>query len=226
MLLVPPASSSLTKPPPAPSPHPPSRPAAGASSGGAFSFGGAGAATGSGSIFSFSAAAGGGGDAAAPAAAAPAAGSLFGATPVSGTPLFGAAQAAPPKVELPAGGTVQTGEEDERTVFSGACGCAGPCEWREEGGRPVPEIVGRLPWRVRQGLTAWLAGTPPYTNPPGEGALFEFDTAKQWRERGRGEMRLNVGPRRGSVSSGATCRLLPELPTGMHTQPAFSSHVR
>lgn len=29
----------------------------------------------------------------------------------------------------------------------------------------------------------------------GEGALFEFDASKQWRERGRGEMRLNVAPR-------------------------------
>ncbi len=31
--------------------------------------------------------------------------------------------------------------------------------------------------------------------PAGEGALFEFDASKQWRERGRGEMRLNVAPR-------------------------------
>lgn len=32
-------------------------------------------------------------------------------------------------------------------------------------------------------------------HPAGEGALFEFDASKQWRERGRGEMRLNVAPR-------------------------------
>lgn len=31
--------------------------------------------------------------------------------------------------------------------------------------------------------------------PAGEGALFEFDAAKQWRERGRGEMRVNVASR-------------------------------
>ncbi|PRW58407.1 nuclear pore complex NUP50A-like isoform X1 [Chlorella sorokiniana] len=127
------------------------------SSGGAFSFGAAPAASSAASIFSFSTAAapafsfGGassaaaGGDAAA-AAPAPGGTSLFGATPASGTPLFGAGQAAPPKLELPQEQAVQTGEEDERTVFSG------------------------------------------------EGALFEFDASKQWRERGRGEMRLNVAP--------------------------------
>lgn len=29
----------------------------------------------------------------------------------------------------------------------------------------------------------------------GEGALFEFDSSKQWREKGRGEMRVNIAPR-------------------------------
>lgn len=111
---------------------PPHRPLAASSSGGAFSFGAAPAASSAASIFSFSTAAapafsfGGASSAAAGgdaegAAAAPAVGgtSLFGATPASGTPLFGAAQAAPPKVELPGEQAVQTGEEDERTVFSG-----------------------------------------------------------------------------------------------------------
>ncbi|PSC76436.1 nuclear pore complex NUP50A [Micractinium conductrix] len=127
------------------------------STGATFSFGGAAtAASGGSSIFSFSttaapsfglaggAAASGSDAAPAPAPAPSAGGSLFGATPASGTPLFGAAAPAAPKVELPQGGAVPTGEEDERTLFSG------------------------------------------------EGALFEFGTDKQWRERGRGEMRVNV----------------------------------
>lgn len=177
--------------------------AAGASSGAAFSFGGAGAASGSSSIFSFSAAAGSGA-AAAPAAAAPAAGSLFGATPVSGTPLFGAAQAPPPKVELPEGGTVQTGEEDERTLFSGAWGSgAGVGRSRRAG----------MQDRWQRSSTAGRPPPCPLPDPtccqpaahhalPGEGALFEFDAVRQWRERGRGEMRLNVGPRCGTAGNG------------------------
>ena len=122
-------------------PCPTAFPAA-SSSGGAFSVGAAPAASSAASIFRFSTAAapacrfGGasraaaGGDAAG-AAAAPAAGgtSLFGATPASGTPLFGAAQAAPPKVELPGEQAVQTGEEDERTVFSGGWLLRWLCEW-------------------------------------------------------------------------------------------------
>lgn len=132
-----------------PTPPQPRTPAAGSSSGAAFSFGAASAATGSSSIFSFStgaapsftfaavgggaaasgAAAAEGGDAApAAAAAAPAGGtSLFGATPASGTPLFGAAAPSAAKVELPEEGAVTTGEEDERTVFSG--GKAGHPGW-------------------------------------------------------------------------------------------------
>lgn len=111
----------------------PCRLSAASSSGAAFSFGAAPAASSAASIFSFStaaapafsvggassAAAAGGDAAGAVAAAAPGGTSLFGATPASGTPLFGAAQAAPPKVELPEEQAVQTGEEDERTVFSG-----------------------------------------------------------------------------------------------------------
>ena len=51
--------------------------------------------------------------------------------------------------------------------------CARPCG-------PCPHFA---PWSAGLRRTA------------GEGALFEFDAAKQWRERGRGEMRVNVASR-------------------------------
>lgn len=142
---------------------PPSTTPAASSSTPAFAFG-QGASTGGG-IFSFGSSApafafgaksaAAAGDEGAAAEAATSAGgtgtgatsSLFGTTPASGTSVFGAAAAAAPAptaAVLPAEAEVTTGEEGERTVWSG------------------------------------------------EGALFEYDAAKQWRERGRGEAKLNV----------------------------------
>lgn len=48
--------------------------------------------------------------------------------------------------------------------------------------------------------------------PAGEGALFEFDASKQWRERGRGEMRLNVAPRCGLLSCGMNWVMASAVP--------------
>lgn len=138
-------------------------PAVGASSGAGFSFGAASATPISSSIFSFTTTAApsfsfaaasstaAAGDAAPAAAAASAAGtgaSLFGATPTSGTPIFGTAPAASAKVELPGEQSVTTGEEDERTVFSGV----------EAGGRrPLlpPSVVASPARRCQHG--AWSA---------------------------------------------------------------------
>lgn len=36
----------------------------------------------------------------------------------------------------------------------------------------------------------------------GDGVLFEFDASKQWRERGSGEMRVNLGKESKQVGAG------------------------
>lgn len=59
-------------------------------------------------------------------------------------------------------------------------GCSGPCAWAGTGAAPAGHSN-------RSMVHA------------GEGVLFEFDDAHQWRERGRGEMRVNVANKSGQV---------------------------
>jgi len=90
----------------------------------------------------------------APAAAATGGGegsNIFGSATASGTALFGIAPK-PAAAEFPTECTVSTGEEAERTVFTG------------------------------DGFF-----------------LFEFDSGKQWRERGRGQVRVNVDEAKGQA---------------------------
>ena len=51
----------------------------------------------------------------------------------------------------------------------------------------------------------------------GDGVLYEFDDSKQWRERGRGEMKVNVGP-------SGTLGLHAGQSQHCHTAPADAAH--